>query len=110
MANAVFLDTVGLLGALNKDDDLHEAAAVVLRSLEETGRLIVTTTLVLAEVGNGLARASLRADAGGGDRTSRYGRAFWRLVAASGTEPRTGPRQRQGGTPRVGVLCRPAGG
>jgi len=29
----VFLDTVGLLGALNKDDALHEPAAVVLRKL-----------------------------------------------------------------------------
>jgi hypothetical protein len=63
MAKAVFLDTVGLLGALNKDDDLHEPAAVVLRKLEETGRSVVTTTFVLAEVGNGLARTMLRADA-----------------------------------------------
>jgi predicted nucleic acid-binding protein len=63
MAKAVFLDTVGLLGTLNKDDDLHEPAAVVLRKLEETGRSVVTTTFVLAEVGNGLARTMLRADA-----------------------------------------------
>jgi uncharacterized protein len=62
MAEVVFLDTVGFLAALNKDDDLHGKAAEVLNRLEEEGRRIVTTTLVLAEVGNGSARTQLRDD------------------------------------------------
>lgn len=61
MADGAFLDTGGLLAALNKDDDLHESATAVLRRLEESGRQVVTTNFVLAEVGNGLAdRASTR--------------------------------------------------
>ncbi|MEK7732118.1 MAG: PIN domain-containing protein, partial [Planctomycetota bacterium] len=62
MADDVFLDTAGLLAALNKDDDLHESATAILRRLEESDRRVVTTTFVLAEVGNGLARTALRPD------------------------------------------------
>jgi len=64
MADGVFLDTVGLLAVSNRDDELHGVAAGVLRQLEESGRPVVTTTFVLAEVGNGLARTVLRTDAG----------------------------------------------
>ena len=64
MADGAFLDTAGLLAALNKDDDLHESATAVLRRLEESDRRVVTTSFVLAEVGNGLARTALRADTG----------------------------------------------
>jgi len=62
MADGVFLDTAGLLAALNQDDDLHKSATAVLRQIEESNRRVVTTTFVLAEVGNGLARTSLRPD------------------------------------------------
>lgn len=60
MAEAVFLDTVGLIAVLNRDDQYHEPAKAVFAKIGLSGRAVVTTNLVLAEVANGLARTALR--------------------------------------------------
>jgi predicted nucleic acid-binding protein len=62
VGDAVFLDTVGLVALLNRDDALHDAAAVAFAELERSTRFLVTTSLVLGEVGNCLARTALRED------------------------------------------------
>ena len=56
MAGSVFLDTVGLIALLNSDDEYHKNASEVFHQIGRAGRNVVTTSLVLAEVGNGLAR------------------------------------------------------
>lgn len=63
MPDGVFLDTVGLLALLNRDDDHHQQAAVVFREIGDQRRNVITTQLVLSELGNGLARSPLRSDA-----------------------------------------------
>ena len=60
MADPVFLDTVGLIALLNRDDEYHRSASAVFARIAEEGRGVLTTNLVLGEVGNGLARTSLR--------------------------------------------------
>lgn len=60
MAEAVFLDTVGLVALLNKDDEYHDAASYLFRSFGTSRRQVLTTNLVLCEVGNALARTQLR--------------------------------------------------
>ena len=60
MADAVFLDTVGLIALLNRDDEYHGPAAAIFPEIGRSQRPVVTTNLVLAEVGNGLARTALR--------------------------------------------------
>ena len=64
MGEGVFLDTVGLIATLNKGDEYHRNASMVFGRIGETGREVVTTNLVLAEVGNGLARTPLREEVG----------------------------------------------
>ena len=64
MAESVFLDTVGLIAVLNRDDEYHRSAATVFTRIGETGRTVVTTNLVLGELGNGLARTPLREEVG----------------------------------------------
>lgn len=60
----VFLDTVGLVALLNADDWLHDEASTLFEEFGLTHRPVVTTNLVLAELGNGLARTVARATAG----------------------------------------------
>jgi uncharacterized protein len=60
MVDAVFLDTVGLIALLNEDDSLHRQACEAFAAIGRSARSVVTTNLVLCEVGNGLARTSLR--------------------------------------------------
>jgi uncharacterized protein len=64
MAEAVFLDTVGLIALLNEDDSLHDKACEAFAAIGRSARNVVTTNLVLCEVGNGLARTSLRREVG----------------------------------------------
>ena len=54
----VFADTSYFLALLNPTDALHGAATEVSRSLRQK---VVTTDFVLAEVGNALSRANVRA-------------------------------------------------
>lgn len=57
----VFLDTVGILAVLNHSDQWRTPALKAFESLTAARRSFITTTLVLCEAGNALARTSLRA-------------------------------------------------
>jgi uncharacterized protein len=72
MANrsAVFIDTSGWIALLNADDALHPSACRLLTQLGDERRVLVTTDWVLAETGNGLARAAARANFG--DAVDRF--------------------------------------
>jgi uncharacterized protein len=58
--SAVFLDTVGILALLERSDQWHEAATRAWTTLNEAGRPLRTTTLVLLECGNAVARKPYR--------------------------------------------------
>ncbi len=58
--NAAFLDTVGVLALLEPSDQWHEAATRALAMPSLSGRPFVTTTLVLLECGNAVARKPYR--------------------------------------------------
>jgi predicted nucleic acid-binding protein len=55
-----FVDTVGWIALLNRSDSLHAAAVRCFQSLATSNTPLLTTSLVLAEVGNGLSRLPLR--------------------------------------------------
>ncbi|MFO0965498.1 MAG: PIN domain-containing protein [Gemmataceae bacterium] len=59
-SSAVFLDTSGWIAFLNKDDEWHEKALLLMEDIHQSGRTLVTTDSVLAETGNGLARTPAR--------------------------------------------------
>lgn len=52
----VFLDTAGLVAVVNADDQWHAAALDVWRDLVRSRRALVTTSLVLIELGDGLSK------------------------------------------------------
>ena len=56
----VFLDSVGLLGLWNVDDQWHVAAEKALREFTTNRVQVVTTTFVLTECGNAAARTPFR--------------------------------------------------
>ncbi len=56
----VFVDTIGWVALLNKDDQLHVQAVALWQQLEKLHRLLVSTDWILAETGNGLARTAAR--------------------------------------------------
>lgn len=58
--NPVFLDTVALIAVWDKADQWHDDAEPVFHNLVKTGRMILTTTLVLYECGNAAARRPYR--------------------------------------------------
>src|SRR5438105_15064476 len=58
--NSVFLDTVGLIAVWDKADQWHVDAEPVFQQLVASGRLILTTTLVLYECCNAAARRPYR--------------------------------------------------
>ncbi len=58
--NEVFLDTVGLIAVWDRRDQWHDAATAAFALLCAEGAVIITTTFVLAECGNALARTRLR--------------------------------------------------
>lgn len=58
--NAFFFDTVGVLALLEPSDQWHEAATRALAMPVVVGRPFVTTTLILLEVGNAVARKPYR--------------------------------------------------
>jgi predicted nucleic acid-binding protein len=58
--SAVFLDTVRILALLERSDQWHEAASRAWTALVEAGRPMRTTTLVLFECGNAVARKPYR--------------------------------------------------
>jgi predicted nucleic acid-binding protein len=58
--SAVFLDTVGILALLERSDQWHTAASAVWEELIREGRLLRTTSLVLTECANSVARKPYR--------------------------------------------------
>ena len=58
--NAVFLDTVGILALLERSDQWHHSANRAWAALGEAGRPLRTTTLVLYECANAVARKPYR--------------------------------------------------
>ena len=52
----VFLDTSGLIAVANIDDQWHALAEAIWRSLTASRVPLVTTSLVLIEIGDGLSR------------------------------------------------------
>lgn len=55
-----FVDTVGWIASLNRSDNLHAAAVRCFQFLAQSNTPLLTTSLVLAEVGNGLSKLPLR--------------------------------------------------
>lgn len=56
----VFLDTVGILALLERSDQWHESASRAWAILEHQGRPLRTTSLILLECGNAVARKPYR--------------------------------------------------
>lgn len=56
----VYLDTNGWLALLNSSDSLHPAAKAAWVALGQRGYSVFVTDLVIAEMGNGLARTPAR--------------------------------------------------
>jgi predicted nucleic acid-binding protein len=59
-SSEVFLDTSGWIALLNASDALHALADSLWRELGRTRTVVVTTDWIVAETGNGLARARSR--------------------------------------------------
>ena len=58
----IFLDTVGLLAIWDRDDQWHTAAEAAYGQVVATRQSVVTTTYVLLECGNAMARRTYRED------------------------------------------------
>jgi uncharacterized protein len=56
----VFLDTAGLIAVVNIDDQWHAAAEAAWLDLVASAAPLVTTSLVLVEIGDGLSRIEHR--------------------------------------------------
>jgi hypothetical protein len=56
----VFLDTSGLIALVNTSDQSHTAAEAAWVQVVESRASLVTTSLVLAEIGDGLSRIGYR--------------------------------------------------
>ena len=59
--NAVFLDTVGMIALWDATDQWHPAAEMAYQKLLSQGCPLVTTEMVLLELGNAAARRPYRA-------------------------------------------------
>lgn len=58
--NPVFLDTSGIIAVVNTDDQWHTTAESVWQDLIQAKLPLVTTSLVLIEMGDGLSRIGYR--------------------------------------------------
>ncbi len=56
----VFLDTSGLIAVVNTDDQWHDSAEAVWRELIASNASLISTSLVLIELGDGLSRIGQR--------------------------------------------------
>lgn len=61
MASSIFLDTNGWLALLNRTDTLHAQAKEAWVRVVRGGQPLILTDWVVAEMGNGLARAKEKA-------------------------------------------------
>ncbi len=57
---SVFLDTSGLIALVNTDDRWHRKAETVWAELSDSGAGLITTSLVLIELADGLSRVHHR--------------------------------------------------
>ncbi len=57
---SVFLDTAGLVAVVNVDDHWHAPALAVWKDLHDRNCRLVTTSLVLIEIGDGLSKIQHR--------------------------------------------------
>ncbi len=57
---SVFLDTSGLIALVNTDDQWHRRAEIVWAELSDSGADLITTSLVLIELADGLSRVHHR--------------------------------------------------
>ena len=57
---SVFLDTSGLIALVNTDDQWHRKAEIVWAELSESAAGLITTSLVLIELADGLSRVHHR--------------------------------------------------
>ena len=57
---SVFLDTSGLIALVNTDDQWHRRAEIVWAELSDSGTGLITTSLVLIELADGLSRVHHR--------------------------------------------------
>jgi uncharacterized protein len=57
---SIFLDASGLIAVTNMDDQWHDRAEAAWRELIVSGAPLVTTSLVLFELGDGLSRVNQR--------------------------------------------------
>jgi uncharacterized protein len=62
-ADAVFLDTVGLLALWDRSDQWHADAERAFAGLSKEGASLITTAYVLLECGNSASRRPYRAEA-----------------------------------------------
>jgi uncharacterized protein len=60
----VFLDTVGLIALWDRDDQWHAVASRAFVELRTLRAPIVTTSYILAECGNAVARTTMRPEVG----------------------------------------------
>jgi predicted nucleic acid-binding protein len=77
MPGDVFLDTNGWLALLNASDSLHASATEAWLTVGRSQNRIVLTDWIVAETGNGLARAKA---------TSRFGEAVERVLESARAE------------------------
>lgn len=59
---SIFLDTVGLIALWDQDDQWHDVASRAFARLVADRTPVLTTSYVLAECGNALARTTMRLD------------------------------------------------
>ena len=57
---SVFLDTSGLIALVNTDDQWHRKAEIVWAKLSESAARLITSSLVLIELADGLSRVHHR--------------------------------------------------
>ena len=58
---SVFLDTSGLIALVNTDDQWHRRAEMVWAELSTSAARLITSSLVLIELADGLSRVQNRA-------------------------------------------------
>ena len=58
----VFADTVGLVALWNRSDQWHAAATRAYEAMRSRSSTLITTSFILLECGNNVARTSLRED------------------------------------------------
>ncbi len=60
MNEKTLVDTAAWIALINRSDQLHEQAKVVMNQLREEKSKLVTTEFILVEVANGLSKPPLR--------------------------------------------------